>query len=871
MKGALVIILLIAARWCAAQGVLDTKLSNEFGGRQLSDVLKSIETKYNCRFYFKQEWIRGITMGDSLETKTLREELERLFQAPGLNYVEIYPHSIVIVKDPTLLILREQGIEVAKREQTKVITRSYGSEATGSRRKQVTISGTITNSKNDEPLIGASVRLSDSTKSTTTNVDGRFSITMKPGVYLMTVGYINFDDLAIDLKAYDNGTMNLALEEAPKVLDEVVVQDRAEREITTSRIGTIQVSIADIKRSPSILGEADLVKSVQTLPGVTTVGEAAAGFNVRGGSVDQNLVLYDGLPVFNSSHAFGFLSSFNPQAVRDVSFYRGVIPAEFGGRTSSVLDIRSKEGSYEKWGGNAGIGIITGNVMVNGPIKKDKTSMLASFRSTYSDWLVHSVRSSYANLKESKVSFYDGTMKLNHLFNAGTKLSFTGYASKDGFRLSGDSTYQWFNRLGSVRLDKRFSENFSMDVTGGISAYSYKVINARPENAFELSYALNTTSFKVGFNYQSERHRFTFGTHTQYYQFNPGSFKPTGESTIDEVNMPGQRSVENAVYAHDVFNITERASIEGGVRVPIFTSLYGDRVTYTGLEPRVGLRFAPDENSSFKAGYNRMYQFLHLISNTAAVTPVDVWQPANADFKPQLGEQLSAGYFRNFKEKKFEASVEGFYKRTNNILDFRNGAKLILNENLSADLLTGKARAYGVETMFGVVQGKLTGNLNYTWSRSFRTVAGPTEGQSINKGHEYPANFDQPHVINISWKYSITRRYHFTGIFTYHTGRPVSVPLSTYIQENYYVANFSERNQFRIPDYHRLDLAFVIEGNHRRKKIGDGTWVISFYNVYARKNAYSVFYKTSNIGLLQPYQLSIVGTVLPSVTYNVSF
>ena len=810
-------------------------------------------------------------MGDSLETKTLREELDRILPGSGLNYVEIYQHSIVIVKDPTLLILREQGIEAAKREQRKLVTRRFGSATAGSRRRQVTISGNVTDSENGEPLIGASIRLSDSTRNTTTNAEGKFTLSMKPGVYLMTIGYVNYDDFTIDLSAYDNGTLDIKLEESPRVLDEVVIQDRAERDVTTSRIGQIQVSIADIKRAPSILGEADLVKSVQTLPGVTTVGEAAAGFNVRGGSADQNLVLYDGMPVFNSSHAFGFLSSFNPHAVRNVSFYRAGIPAEFGGRISSVLDIRSKEGSYEKWGGNAGIGIITGNLMVNGPIKKDKTSVLAAIRSTYSDWLIHSLRSNYADLKNSKVSFYDATLKLNHLINADTKLSFTGYSSKDGFRLSGDSSYQWINRLASARLDRRFSERFNMDVTAGISSYSYEVINHRPESGFELSYALNTSSLKAGFNYQDNRHRLSFGVHSQYYRFNPGSFKPVGESTLNQVQMREQTSVENAVYAHDVFTISERASIEGGLRVPVFTSLYGQHITYTGLEPRLGLRYAPDENSSIKAGYNRMYQFLHLISNTAAITPVDIWQPANNDFKPQIGDHISAGYFRNFKEKKYEASVEGFYKTTENILDFRNGARLILNENLNADLLTGKARAYGVETMFGIVSGKFTGNVNYTWSRSFRTVAGPTEELSINGGREYRSNFDQPHVINISWKYSITRRYHFTGIFTYHTGRPISVPLSAYMYERMFVANFSERNQFRIPDYHRLDLAFVIEGNHKRNKLGDGTWVISFYNVYARRNAYSVFYQTSNIQLLQPYRLSIVGTVLPSITYNFSF
>jgi hypothetical protein len=867
-------LLLAVVHLCHAQspgraGVLDTKLSGTERQKKLSQVLDSLQRNGEVRFFYKSQWIEGLVFSDSPAGKTVREALDELFQGTELSYVEIYPHSIVIVKDPTQLILRQQAIGSAKREQRVIQTRHYGSRDNPTRKKTVSIRGTVVDSKSGEPLAGASIRLSDSTVSTTTNAEGKFAFQVRPGDYVVTIGYVNYEEATIDLSAYDDGVMNLGLEEMPRVLEEVIIQDRAEREITSSRIGQAQVSVAEVKRAPTILGEADLVKRVQTLPGVTTVGEAAAGFNVRGGSVDQNLILYDGMPVYNSSHAFGFLSSFNSQAIRDVSFYRAGIPAEFGGRVSSVLDIRSKEGSYEEWGGNAGIGMITANAMVNGPLKRNKTSMLAAIRSTYSNWLIHSIRTSYADLKRSSLSFYDATLKLNHMVSPDTKLSFTGYMSKDGFRLFGDSTYQWFNRVASARIDHRMSSDLSFDITAGISAYSYKVLNDGA-NAFELSYDLKTTSVKAGFNYQTDRHRLSFGTHLQYFAFNPGAFEPVGESSVEEVRMEQQRSFENALYAHDIFALSERTSIEGGVRVPVFSSLYGERATYTGVEPRVGLRFVTGRNSSIKAGYNRMYQFLHLISNTAAVTPVDVWQPANKDFKPQLSHHASIGYFRNFKEKKYEFSAETFYKTTDNILDFRDGAKLILNDRLSEDLLQGTARAYGIETMAGIVSGKVTGNINYTYSRSFRTVKGETEGASVNRGKEYPSNFDQPHVLNLSWKYSFTRRYHLTGTFTYHTGRPISVPIRGYFYENMLISGFSGRNQFRIPDYHRLDLAFVIEGNHKRKKLGDGTWVISVYNVYARKNAYSVFYTTS-YGLLKPHRLAIIGTALPSVTYNFTF
>jgi hypothetical protein len=332
LKSALFLCFILVAQLCIAQSALDTRLSNDDRGKSLTEVLDSIERTCKCRFHYRSGWINNITLSDSIGNETLRDELDKILPSAGLNYVEIYPHSIVIVKDPTLMILREHAIGEAKREQRKVLQRRFGTPANSIRKNSVTISGTVVDSKNNHPVIGATVMLSDSTINTTTDVEGKYRLTMRPGEYVMTINLVNYDEATIDLSAYDNGIINIELEEAPKVLEEIVIQDRAERDITTNRIGQVQVSIADIKRAPSILGEADLVKSVQTLPGVTTVGEAAAGFNVRGGSVDQNLVLYDGMPVFNSAHAFGFLSSFNPQAVRSVSFYRAGIPAEFGGR-----------------------------------------------------------------------------------------------------------------------------------------------------------------------------------------------------------------------------------------------------------------------------------------------------------------------------------------------------------------------------------------------------------------------------------------------------------------------------------------------------------------------------------------------------------
>ncbi len=790
-------------------------------------------------------------------------------------------------------------IQTAKREQKKIEKMSIGLAESGARNKKVTLRGQLKDSKNNEPLVGASIYASDIQSGVTTDAEGNFAFTLPAGDHVINLNYVNYEERIIDLSIYQDGQLNMALDESPRMLEEIVVMDKASKEVTTSKIGQTQFSMKEIKRQPALLGEVDLIKQIQTQPGVTTAGEAASGFNVRGGGVDQNLILYDGMPVFNSSHVFGFFSTFNAEAIRDVTFYRGGIPAEFGGRVSSVLDITSRDGGFEKWSGSGGIGMISSNILLNGPIKKDKTSISVSLRSTYSDWLINTVQSNYVNLQNSSVTFYDGSAKLTHKFNDRTKLTFSAYTSHDQFRLQGDSTYKWNNLLGSIRLDHAFSSKFTSTFTIGTGNYNYKVIDTDERTGFDLFYQITYPSLKADFQYQTGIHKISFGLQSTYYLFNPGTLEPNSTSSnVVPIKMDEQNSLESAMYLGDGITFNEKIFIEGGIRFSVFNALgpasvniYAPGVpittssqtgveeygagevikTYTGLEPRASFRYTLNPNSSIKIGYNRIYQYLHLVSNTTAITPVDIWQPSNFYFKPQIADQVSIGYFRNFKEKMYEAFVEVYQKKINNILDFKDGADLILNDHLETDLLQGVGEAYGVETSIAKNLGRLTGSINYTYSRSLRTINGEFEEEKINNGNQYPSNFDQPHIVNLVWKYNISRRYYFTGNFTYHTGRPVTVPLSGFLIDNITVASFSERNQFRIPDYHRLDIAFILEGNHKRKKFLDGTWALSFYNVYARKNPYTVFFKDNGDGYMRPYQLSIIGTILPSLSYSFKF
>jgi hypothetical protein len=618
---------------------------------------------------------------------------------------------------------------------------------------------------------------------------------------------------------------------------------------------------------------------------------------VRGGGADQNLILYDGMQVFNNSHVFGFFSAFNSDVIERASFYKSGVPAEYGGRVSSVLSIDSKGGDFKRWNVSGGAGIVSSNLSVGGPIIKDKTSFVLSARSSYSDWLIKTIN--YQNINKSSVSFYDLSAKIVHKFNEQNKLSLSAYTSKDHFGLPNDTTFEWRNNLVSLRYDATFSGRSYASLMVGYGQYAYQVSYSKPNFAYQLDYRISYPTLRADYYYQISKHKLHTGLNSSYYTISPGTIKPTTASSNRVAQtIPNNQSLESAWFINDEIDVSEKLHFDVGVRIPIFISLgqadvyvyqpgvsrSNDSIidtlhfsagspikTFSGVEPRVSLRYSLTPLSSVKAGYNRIYQYLHLISNSVAITPIDIWQPSNYYFHPQQGDQYSIGYFKQIREKKFDFSIEGFYKEINKILDFKDGADIVLNPNLETALLNGKGQSYGVEVSINKPSGRLTGGINYSYIRSLRRVTSPFANESINSGSWYPSNYDQPNVFNLNWKYNLSRRFAFTGNFTYRTGRPITIPTSYTIVDNVPIVNYSDRNEYRLPDYHRLDLALVIEGNHRRKKLWDGTWTISFYNVYARKNAYSVFYKKNENGLQQPYQISIIGTILPSISYHFKF
>lgn len=876
-----------------SQSILDRKVEASATGKPLSAYLMEIEGDSECKVFFIDQWLESFQIEEGYVGMTLGETLRKIFEGTDIYFTIFYDYAIVIVKDPNQTLAKTRFLQSIRGEKKKVETKSIGAKGKIKPGTIVQLTGTVKDGKTLDPLANATVYVEGTTRVATTSPGGTFSLAVPAGEQFVVFRFANYEEKIVSVGIYESGELNADLMETPKVLDEVVVTGR-QSSVVNGNVGQIDLKLAQLKKLPAFLGEVDIIKQIQVMPGVTSVGEMSSGFNVRGGGVDQNLVLYDGVQIFNNSHVFGFFSAFNSEAVRNASFFKGGIPAEYGGRVSSVLNISSKEGDYKKWFASGGIGPISSNIALNGPINKDKTSIFASFRSSYSDWMVKTIQ--YSNVDKSSVAFYDASLKVAHKFGENDKLTLTGYASRDKFGLPSDTTFWWQTRIASLHYDHRFSERAFSTITLGYGEYSYEVKDNGTSTGYDLKYALSYPTFKVDYNYHAGKHRFNTGISSIWYGITPGNIVPTSPvSNVKPQSIARQQSLEVAAFLSDEFEITENLRIDLGARISSFTAMGPGKVysyqsgqpissstmvdsisyasgkpikTYAGFEPRASAVYKITPFSSIKLGYNRIYQFIHLISNSVSISPIDIWQSSNYYFKPQIGDQYSVGYFKSLKSNQFDFSIEGFYKHLNNILDFKDGSNIVLNPTLEDALLRGVGKAYGVEFSVNKNTGRLQGSFNYTYARSFRQVQSPFPGESINSGNWYPSNYDQPNVVNFTWRYALSRRFSFTGNFTYRTGRPITLPYSYGYLSNMPIVNFSDRNEFRVPDYHRLDLALVIEGNHRRKKLVDGSWIISFYNVYARKNVYSVFYKTNQYGLPIPYQLSIIGTVLPSVSYR---
>jgi hypothetical protein len=725
---------------------------------------------------------------------------------------------------------------------------------------------------------------------------GYYALTLSKGRHQVLFSFAGMKDEKRNILLNEDGKLDVELTGSVASLKAVIVVADRNLKVRSPEMSVEKLTMRAIKSVPVIFGEADVLRVITTLPGVSTAGEASTGFNVRGGSADQNLILFNEATIYNPSHVFGFFSAFNPDIIKAVELYKSSVPERFGGRLSSVLDVAAREGNSKKISGSGGLGPLTGKITLEGPLSK-KTTFVTGARTTYSNWLMRQLPKEY---RDSRASFYDVTLNATHSFDPKNTLFLTGYISNDKFRFDNDTAYQYGNRNVNLKWKHVFNNKLYSVITGGHDHYNYDVrSDFNPVNAFKLGFTIDQSHFRTTFSYAlSNKHLLDFGVNSIYYQLRPGTYEPNSpQSLVTPEQLQKEQALESAIYVGDRYTVNDKLSIQAGLRFSVFnylgpytvseytpgvpkdtstiqglTSYEKGKVikTYGGPEYRFSARYILSDQSSVKVSFNTMRQYIHMLSNTTIISPTDIWKLSDRDIRPQQSTQYSAGYYVNFLGNDIETSVELYYKTMRNVLDFKSGARLIMNKHIAADVINARGRSYGAELMIKKTTGKLNGWLSYTYSRTMLQQDDELAGERINRGEWYPAAFDKPHILNFIGNYRFTHRFSMSANVVYSTGRPITMPIAIFELGGSERVYYSDRNQYRIPDYFRTDLSFTLEGNHKVRQRIHNSWSFGVYNVTARKNPYSVYF-TRESNQIKGYQLSIFGTMIPFVTFNFKF
>jgi len=899
------------------------QISLTFENSTIKEVLDEIEGLTDYKFYYAEEWLGDKMVSGSYTDVPTENVLNDIFQGTVLNYYVLSDNQIILIRNSLIYdelpdgFFEESPGEIGEEEQLNAVlvnptyfneeespkeidveTIRIGKEDRTLTRKNLRLTGYVRNERTGEPVQGLSIVLKNRKKGVVTDDEGYYSIELPPGLNILETRSLGMEKVQRNVIIFSDGTLDFSLNERVEQLEEVVVAADAARNVEEATTGSTQIDAEESKNIPLVLGERDILKIATTLPGITTAGEGAAGYNVRGGNTDQNLILLDNGVVYNPSHFFGIFQALNPYATKDVNIYKGNIPAEYGGRLSSVFDLRTKDSNLEKFAGEASIGPVTNNVVLEIPLVKEKSSILLGGRSSYSDWILRSLNDE--RLSNSTANFYDLIAKFNTKVNENNDVRATAYYSKDNFSITSDSLYRYSNRMFNVDWNHRFNDKNTANILLSNSDYRFNIGYDGPSNNdFDLGFKINETDLKLKFNYlHSDAHKFTYGVEGKLYNSDPGFIEPTGdESSIQELVIPTEKGFEGALFLSDNFTVSEKLLIDIGLRYSFFAALgkssqryYQEGVpknestrtetkefdnnevieTYSGPEARVSARYFLAPDFSIKASFNNAIQYIHTLSNTTTVSPIDTWKLSDANIKPARANQYSLGFYKNLDANNYELSLEGYYKTTKDILDFKVGAQLLLNETIETEVLQGEGKAYGVELLLRKNRGDLNGWLGYTYSRSLIKFDSEFSEERINNGEFFASNYDKPHDFSAVLNYKLTRRFSLSANFLYQTGRPVTYPVGRYTFNNTEYVFYSNRNEFRIPDFYRLDIGLNVEGNHKIKKFAHSFWTISIYNVLGRNNPYSVYFVTEG-GELKAYKSSIFGVPIPSITYNFKF
>lgn len=769
--------------------------------------------------------------------------------------------------------------------------------------QKFTLSGTVADGTNNEKLPGASVYIKELQTSVSTTASGNYSVSLPAGTYTVVVSFVSYGSIEETVMLNKNTRRNFSLSNSAQELEEVVISlNNKKADIKSPEMSVNKLTAADIKKMPVVLGEVDVIKSLLQLPGVTNAGEGASGFNVRGGAADQNLILLDDATLFNSSHLFGFFSVFNSDAIKDLNLYKGGIPARFGGRVSSVLDINQREGATDGFHATGGIGLISSRLVAEGPLDKGKGSFLVGGRTSYAHLFLKLTDN------ENSAYFYDLNMKLNYNLDPRNRIYLSGYYGRDVLSLSDNFSNVYGNNVMNFGWNHTFNDNLSSNMAVMYSDYLYGL--ELDFIGFNWDSGITSYTFKYDFKHRlTDKFKLKYGATGIYYNFNPGTLSPSSaDSGINADQLDKKYAFESAFYAEAEHELTDKLTVSYGLRysmfnrlgsqslnvyannqavvfdeelkiyekaTPIGTQSYGSNeniATFGNLEPRAAVSYQLSDDQSIKASYNRMAQYLHLISNTASATPLDVWAPSDNFLKPQLLDQVAVGYFQNFKDDAYSLETEVFYKTLKNRLDYIDGADLIANNAIEQVVLPGNARAYGLEVLVRKNKGKLTGWVAYTLSRAEQQTPGRTPTETgINNGNWYSTGYDKLHNLSVTSGYELTNKWSFGAIFALQSGQPVTFPNGQYQYGGINIPSYGNRNEDRLPIYHHLDVSATYTPKPEKKTGWRGEWVFSVYNLYNRQNAASItFGQNSDTGANEAVRLSIFG-VIPSVTYNFKF
>ncbi|WP_225975477.1 TonB-dependent receptor [Panacibacter ginsenosidivorans] len=916
----LITLLIGSYHGAAAQEKKYPLVTEEFSNVTIESFLNTLENKTGYRFYYDTAQLDSSKITLSVKDMQLPALLELAFKDIGLLFTIDHQKNVFITeglsvqtelpasffetaintkKDTSFETTVDIGETVEKIQIAKQENKVYviGQKSADNVSQRVTITGYVRDAKTSEPVIGASVYIQNPSIGVYTDQYGYFTILLPKGKQTLYIQSIGMTDTKRQLLVQGDGKINIDMQGQVMTLKRVIVSTEKASNIKSLQMGAQKLDIKTIKQVPVVFGEADVLRVALTMPGVKSVGEASTGLNVRGGSADQNLILFNDATIYNPAHFFGMFSAFNPEVVKDVELFKSSIPAKYGGRLSSVLNITSREGNKKNISGSAGIGLLTSRINIEGPLVKDKSSFIFGARTTYADWLLKLLPDQY---KDSKAGFYDLNLNITHEIDKKNFLYLTAYLSKDRFNLNSDTVYNYGNKNVSLKWKHIFNNKVYSLVTTGYDNYNYQISSEHnPVNAYSLGFDVNQAYFKTHINYFiNSKHTVEFGLNSIFYKLHPGTYGPAGkESLVVPINMQSEQALESALYVSDKYNINKNLSVEAGLRYSMYNFLgpytvnnYPDGVakteeniigttiydkgkfikTYHGPKVRLSARYLLSQTLSVKAGYNSQRQYIHMLSNTAAMAPTDIWKLSDPNVKPQYGDQLSVGVYKNLKNNTVEISAEVYYKRIKDYLDYKSGAVLVLNSHIETDVLATHGKAYGAELLIKKLTGKMNGWVSYTYSRVLLQADNFETGEFINGGKYYPANYDKPHDVTFIGNYRFTHRFSVSLNATYSTGRPITLPIGRFYYANGERTLYADRNANRIPDYFRTDISMNIDGNHKVHQKTHNSWTIGVYNITGRKNPYSVYYISEN-GLVNGYKLSIFGSAIPFINFNIRF